>query len=105
MKKTATESAERGSGSRSSSSRSDGKKVKGLTFDLRLRYHNRMTLQRVYPLIVEVPHGVNIHGPTGVTVELRPVVAGAVVTPAVQRLDVTRPGAQAVFQVAPLVRG
>jgi hypothetical protein len=105
MKKTATEKAERESASRSSSSRSDTKKPKGLTFDLRLRYHNRMTLQRVYPLIVEVPPGVNTKGPTGVTVELRPVVAGAVVTPAFQRLDVTRPGARAIFQVAPLVRG
>jgi hypothetical protein len=105
MKKTATESAERATGSRSSSSRSDANKPKGLTFDLRLRYYNRMKLQRVYPLIVEVPYGTNAKGPTGVTVELRPVVAGAVVTPASQRLDVTRPGAQAVFQVAPLVRG
>ncbi len=105
MKKTTTENAERASGSRSSTSRSDAKKPKGLSFDLRLRYNNRMTLQRVYPLIVEVPPGTNTKGPTGLTVELRPVVAGAVVTPAVQRLDVTRPGARATFQVAPLVRG
>jgi hypothetical protein len=105
MKKTATESTERTSGSRSSSSHGDAKKPKGHSFDLRLRYYNRMKLQRVFPLIVEVPFGVNTKGPTGVTVELRPVVAGAVVTPASQRLDVTRPGAQAIFQVAPLARG
>jgi hypothetical protein len=105
MKKTATESAERASGSRSSSSHGDAKKPKGHSFDLRLRYYNRMKLQRVYPLIVEVPYGVNTKDPTGVTVELRPVVAGAVVTPPTQRLDVTRPGAQAIFQVAPLARG
>jgi hypothetical protein len=76
--------------------------------DLRVRYYFRMKLQRVYPLVVEVPRGtaarpVAGHAPDPVIV--RAVVPGAHVVPAEQRLDVTRPGETAKFYVTPLARG
>jgi hypothetical protein len=67
-----------------------------------------MKPQRVYPLVVEVPRGpgaVPADGPTGVMVALRPVVPGALVAPAEQSLEVSRPGARATFHVTPLARG
>jgi hypothetical protein len=67
-----------------------------------------MRPRRVYPLVVEVPRGqgaVPLEAPTGVFATLRAVVPGAVVAPAEQSLEVSRPGARATFYVTPVARG
>jgi hypothetical protein len=75
--------------------------------DLRVRYYDRMKVQRVYPLTVEVTAGPNRPG-VGLALDpvvVRPVIPGAQVVPAEQRLDVSRPGERAAFHVTPLARG
>jgi hypothetical protein len=75
--------------------------------DLRVRYYDRMKVQRVYPLTVEVTAGSNRPG-AGLALDpvvVRPIIPGAQVVPAEQRLDVSRPGEQAAFHVTPLARG
>jgi hypothetical protein len=77
-------------------------------YDLRLRFYTTMRPQRVYPLAVEVPGaapGRAAEAPTGVLVLIRPVISGAVVVPATQPLDVSRPGARVTFDVTPVARG
>jgi hypothetical protein len=76
--------------------------------DLRVRYYQRMRVQRVYPLVVEVRSGAAARPAGGLTLEpvaVRPLIPGAQVVPAEQRLDVTRPGDKATFFVTPLARG
>jgi hypothetical protein len=76
--------------------------------DLKVRFYDRMRVQRVYPLVVEVPSGATArpaHGQTLDPVVVRPVIPGALVVPAEQKLDVTRPGERASFHVTPLARG
>src|SRR5262249_27724795 len=66
-----------------------------------------MNLQRVYPLVVEVPRPWGKAAPTTSVdpVIVRPVIPGALVAPAEQRLDASKPGSQVTFQVTPLARG
>lgn len=81
---------------------------KGPRIDLKVRYYYRMKPQRVYPLTVEVPRGSLgrlLPGGSGEAVTVRPLIPGAVVVPAEQRLDVARPGSQATFAVTPLAKG
>jgi len=81
--------------------------VEGSQYDLRVSYYATMKPQRVYPLVVEVLRGAAAADdrPTGVSVTLRPVVAGALVAPAELPLEVSRPGARATFQVTPVAKG
>src|SRR5712692_8180564 len=81
---------------------------KGTRTDLKVRYYYRMKPQRVYPLSVEVPRGSDgrpLPAGSGEAVVVRPVIPGAVVVPAEQRLDVARPGSQVTFSVTPLAKG
>jgi hypothetical protein len=73
---------------------------------LKVRYYCAMRRQRVHPLTVEVhpARGAAASGPS-LPVVLRPVVPGAVVTPAEQALDAGQAGAKATFQVASAARG
>jgi hypothetical protein len=67
-----------------------------------------MKPQRVYPLTVEVPRGSGgrlLPAGSGEAVVVRPLIPGAVVVPAEQRLDVARPGSQVTFSVTPLAKG
>ncbi|HXG10665.1 MAG TPA: hypothetical protein VNK04_12985 [Gemmataceae bacterium] len=71
----------------------------------KVRYYCCMKPQRVYPLTVEVQAGRS--GPSAgpsTPILVRPVIPGALVTPAEQRLDATQPGARATFQITPLAR-
>src|SRR5206468_8734537 len=70
---------------------------------LQLRYHTVMKPERVYELTVEVPKSGK--PAEAAVVVLRPVVPGAQVVPAEQRLDPSEPGNRAVFHVTPLARG
>jgi hypothetical protein len=77
-------------------------------YTLEASWYCTMKPRRVYPLVVRVPPGrdsVPLDSPSGVMLTLRPVVPGALVTPAVLHLEVSRPGAQATFHVTPLARG
>jgi hypothetical protein len=77
-------------------------------YNLEASWYCTMKTQRVYPLVVQVPSGrgsVPIDSPSGVMVMLRPIVSGALVTPAELPLELSRPGAQATFHVTPLARG
>src|SRR5262245_1350863 len=76
---------------------------------LRLRYFKRMKPQRIYPLVVDAPGvGKGLDGDEdaerGGTIVIRPVIAGAQVQPAEQRLELA-PGNQVVFYVNPLAAG
>src|SRR5262249_9035769 len=76
--------------------------------NLTVRFYSRMRRQVVYPLVVEGPRasrGQPALPPAGELVTVRPQVPGAVVVPAEQKLDVSVPGRQAVFQVTPLATG
>jgi hypothetical protein len=67
-----------------------------------------MKPQRVYPLTVEVPRGSAgrlLPAGAGDAVVVRPLIPGAVVVPAEQRLDVARPGSKVSFSVTPLAKG
>jgi hypothetical protein len=81
---------------------------KGPEFTLEASWYCTIKPRRVYPLVVRVPPGkgsVPIESPSGVVATLRPVVPGALVTPAEMPLELSRPGAQATFQITPLARG
>jgi hypothetical protein len=65
-----------------------------------------MKPRRVYPLSVELPRGVADKGSASVaSLVVKPVIAGAVVTPAEQMLDLTPSGGSVTFGVAPLAKG
>lgn len=73
---------------------------------LKVRYYCIMRPNRVQPLVVEVREDrENPPSKTSNPIVIRPVIGGALVAPAEQTLDVSRPGEQAVFQVTPLARG
>src|SRR5947209_9289053 len=76
---------------------------KPASLPLVLRFYSTLRLQRLHPLTVAV--GKVSRGSTVAPVVIRPVIAGAVVTPAEERLDPAQSGAKATFQVAPLVQG
>src|SRR5262249_44034071 len=71
---------------------------------LQVRHYAVLKRRRVYPLVVEVPRG-DEGGEGGRVVVVRPVVPGALVVPAEQRLDVGTPGNQVTFDVTALARG
>jgi hypothetical protein len=84
------------------------RKAREFQYDLKVRYYCSMKPQRIYPLTVEVPRSARdklLDSPTGVTVVVRPLIPGALVTPAEQALDVSRPGAAVMFHVTPVARG
>jgi hypothetical protein len=87
--------------------RRDAGPVPGPRADVKVRFYSKMNLQRVYPLVVEVPRASGKAAPASSVdpVVVRPVIPGAFVVPAEQRLDVSKPGAQVTFQVTPLARG
>lgn len=74
---------------------------------LKVRSYCSMKQQRVYPLTIEVEPAAG--GPAQaaayIPVTIRPIIAGAQVTPLEQRLDLSQPRALATFQVTPLARG
>jgi hypothetical protein len=85
-----------------------GRESKVPEYKVEVSYYGTMRPQRVYPLVVEVPRGkgaLALDAPTGIVVVLRPVVPGALVTPAELAFEVSRPGARALFYVTPLARG
>jgi hypothetical protein len=71
-----------------------------------VRYHCRMRLQRVFPLIVEVKRGDRQpeSGAGSLPAIVRPVIPGALVVPAEEKIDASVPGSQVVFHVTPLAR-
>jgi hypothetical protein len=77
-------------------------------YTLEATWYCTMKPRRVYPLVVRVPPGkksVPVESPSGVMATLRPVVPGALVTPAELPLELSRPGAEARFHVTPVARG
>lgn len=73
---------------------------------LQFRYHTVMKPQRVYALLVQVPKSrKGGDGEDAGVVVVRPVVPGAQVVPAEQRLDASAAGNQVTFYVTPLARG
>jgi hypothetical protein len=73
---------------------------------LQFRYHTVMKPQRVYPLVVQVPKArKGGDGEEAGVVVVRPVVPGAQVVPAEQRLDASAAGNQVTFYVTPLATG
>jgi len=81
---------------------------KGKDYPLSIRFHRQMKPQRIYPLVVEVPKGSKgapASGEARTTLVLRPVISGANVVPAEQKLNASKPGERATFYVTPLARG
>jgi hypothetical protein len=74
----------------------------GASAELKVVYPRRMNPQRVYALTVTATRAVK---GSAEPVVLRPVIPGALVTPAEQKLDVARPGDKVTFAVTPLARG
>jgi hypothetical protein len=73
---------------------------------LRVRFYCSMKPQRIYPLVVESPPLRRGETPLpSLPVTIRPIIAGALVTPPEQKLDVSAPGSQATFHVTPLASG
>jgi hypothetical protein len=73
---------------------------------LQFRYFRVMKPHRIFALTVEVPGSKKSDGTSGGTVLIiRPVIAGAQVVPAEQRLDTSEAGNQITFHVTPLARG
>lgn len=70
---------------------------------LRCRYYSTMKHQRVYPLDVEV-YNAKQKTNAGVVV-VRPIIPGAQVSPTEQRLDASKVGNTASFNVTPLAKG
>jgi len=75
---------------------------------LEVRYHKTMKPNRVHALVVGVPKVKKKKGEEaesgGMMVVVRPVIPGALVTPAEQRLELA-PGNQAIFHVTALAKG
>ena len=73
---------------------------------LQFHFHTVMKPQRIYALTVQVPKSKKGAGTSaGTIVVIRPVIAGAQVVPAEQRLDTSEAGNQITFHVTPLARG
>jgi hypothetical protein len=80
--------------------------TKAPTIPLTFRFYSAMKPRRVYPLTVQLPRGAADKASTGAApLVIKPVIAGAVVTPAEQTLDLTPSGGQVAFQVTPLAKG
>ncbi len=80
----------------------------GLAYQVTVRFYRRMKPQRVYPLRVELSRAAKGTEPTFPPPEpvlLRPVIAGAHVSPAKIEVSVGATGAQTIFHVTPLARG
>jgi hypothetical protein len=72
---------------------------------LEYRYPRAMRRHRVYPLVVGVPKKKGAEGVAAGVVVVRPVIPGALVTPAERRLDLSSPGNEVAFDVTPLAKG
>jgi hypothetical protein len=72
---------------------------------LRFRYYFVMRLQKVFPLTVEAPDRTTPEALAVGALTVRPIIPGALVVPAEQTLDLTKPNSKADFQVTPLARG
>src|SRR5262245_62103131 len=74
---------------------------------LNFRFNTVMKPRRIYPLTVEMPTPRKDAETSGVgtVIVVRPVIAGAQVVPAEQRLDTSEPGNQVTFYITPLARG
>ncbi len=70
---------------------------------VQVRYARTMRPQRVHSLIVEQPRSKT--PPSGPVVVIRPVIAGALVSPPEQRFDLSRKGERITFQVTPQATG
>jgi hypothetical protein len=71
-----------------------------------VRYYKSMKPNRVYPLVVELPRATA--KPTAGSnspLVVKPVVAGAVVTPSEQAMELTPSGGEATFHVTPVAKG
>jgi hypothetical protein len=85
--------------------RHDAAPAKSATFQLNVRFYRVMKPQRVYPLVVELPRASAKPVAGQAPLIVKPVIAGAVVAPAEQALDLNPAGSSMTFQVTPLVRG
>jgi hypothetical protein len=89
-----------------SAARQDSPHAKTAPIQLNFRFYSAMKPQRVYPLTVELPRGAAGKASTSAApLVVKPVIAGAVVTPAEQTLDLTPSGGHVTFQVTPLAKG
>ncbi len=78
---------------------------RGLPFNLVARFSRQMKPQRLYPLVVRLRRNKK-EGESAVgTLHLRPVIPGAIVTPADYTLDVDHPETNPPFYVTPLAKG
>jgi hypothetical protein len=76
-------------------------------YRLRARFQRRMKPRHVYPVFVELSQPVQGRIPAGAEapLQLQLSVPGAQVTPSEALLDVSQPGAKAMFQVTPFAYG
>ena len=101
--------ATRGNTKQSAASKRSSSSRRGEGPILQIRYAKRMKPGRVYGLTVSMPSDKKRRrdeeaGESGALVVVRPVIAGALVTPAEQRF-VAAPGNEIAFHVTPLARG
>jgi hypothetical protein len=74
-----------------------------VSLPLLVQFYSALRLERLHPLVVKIPK--NARGSASSPVVVRPVIAGALVFPAEEKLDPADAGATATFQVTPLVQG
>src|SRR5438445_11556373 len=74
-------------------------------FQLNVRYYRVMKPHRVYPLVVELPRASAKPVAGQAPLIVKPIIGGAVVTPAEQALDLNAAGGSLTFQVTPVAKG
>jgi hypothetical protein len=73
---------------------------------LNVRYYRAMKPNRVYPLVVELPRAAaKTAAGASAPLVVKPVVAGAVVTPSEQAIELNPSGSEVTFHVAPVAKG
>jgi hypothetical protein len=86
-------------------SREVSRRAEGLTHEVVVNYYRRMKMNRVFPLAVELLSDKRASASSQSPVQIRPVVPGAHVTPALREVHLGNSNAVATFYVTPLARG
>jgi hypothetical protein len=81
------------------------RRAEGLSHELVVNYYRRMRINRTFPLQVEFKRLSSAGGLSPNAVQIRPMIPGAHVTPALREVHLGNSNAVSTFYVTPLARG